>query len=643
MLSLGMPGLTFTPQTPETWTARTPPSRVIDNIYYVGTVDLASYLITTPEGHILIDTGVAQNADAVADNIAALGFKVRDVRVILTTQAHYDHVGAHAKLMAASGARVLVSAADAPLVEGGGKGDYLFGPDYYFPPAKVDGVIADGDTVRLGGTELVAHLTPGHTKGCTTWTMKARDLDGTPRTVVFAGSTTVNPGTKLVANKVYPTIAEDYQRSFRTLKALPCEIFLAAHASVFAGPDKLAKARAGAKSNPFLDSAGYQEWVARSERTFLAELEKQRKESANAAPATVAFKAPDGISLKGTYYSPGKPGPAVLLLHQCNRDRSAWTPLAAEAASRGFHVLALDFRGYGESEGTRFKTFQEQQPTIEQKWPGDVDAALAWLVAQDGVDRSRVGVAGASCGVSQSILAARRHPEIRTVVLLSGGATSEGRDYLRQATAMPVFAAASRGDGDAVNTMRWVLGWSRNPANKFAEFKAAGHGTDMLAVEKGLQPAILDWFDSYVRNPPAAAPAPAGEPAKPSAIEEFWTLLTSPGGLDRAYQLYDVERRRNPRGVLFPESEMNAYGYRRLQGGHPEEAVAIFSMNADAYPRSANTYDSLADAYLAAGKRPEALAAAQKALKVLKDDKSLTLELRELVRESIEKKIRELQ
>jgi tetratricopeptide (TPR) repeat protein len=231
---------------------------------------------------------------------------------------------------------------------------------------------------------------------------------------------------------------------------------------------------------------------------------------------------------------------------------------------------------------------------------------------------------------------------VKTLVLLSGGATPEGRDYLRQAAAMPVFAAASRGDGDAVNTMRWVLGWSRNPANKFVEFKAAGHGTDMLAVEKSLEPAILDWFDSYLRNAPVAVSA-AGGPTKPTAVEEFWTLLTSPGGLERAYQLYDVERRRNPKGVLFPESEMNAYGYQRLQGSHPEEAIAIFSMNVGAYPRSANAHNSLADAYLAAGKRPEALAAAQKALKVLGDDTSLPADLRAPLRESIETKIRELQ
>ncbi len=363
--------------------------------------------------------------------------------------------------------------------------------------------------------------------------------------------------------------------------------------------------------------------------------------SAAAQPTAITVKAPDGISLKASYVSPGKPGPAILLLHQCNRDRGAWSGLAAAASARGFHVLALDFRGYGESEGEHFATFQERQPTIDNKWPGDVDAAYAWLVSQNGVDRDRIGIAGASCGVNQALLAARRHPEVRTVVLLSGGTTPEGRDYLKQAVAMPVMAAASRNDGDTVSAMRWLLGWSRNPGNKFLEFKAAGHGTDMFAVERGLQPAILDWFDAQVRNAPLTAPLPPAD-SKPTVVEEFWTLLTGPGGLDRAYQLYDVERRRNPNRVLFPESEMNAYGYERLQKGHPEEAIAIFRLNVDAYPRSANTYDSLSDAYLAAGKRREALAAAEEAMKRLKADTTLSEEFRTLLRESLEKKILDL-
>src|SRR3954451_1407083 len=211
LLSSTAPGGAQTVTIADSWTARTQPVHIIDNIYYVGTVDLASYLITTPAGHILIDTGMAQNADAIAAGITALGFKVRDIRMLLTTQAHFDHVAAFARMKVMTGARVLVSAGDAPLVAGGGKGDYLFGPDYYYEPTTVDEIVKDGEPVRLGGVELTPHLTPGHTPGDTTWTMRVKDEQGAVRNVVFAGSTTVNPGTKLVGNEKYPAIADDYR------------------------------------------------------------------------------------------------------------------------------------------------------------------------------------------------------------------------------------------------------------------------------------------------------------------------------------------------------------------------------------------------------------------------------------------------
>ena len=268
------------PQRPPTidpaWTAPAAPVRIADNVYYVGTVELASYLVTTPQGHILIDTGWEPNAAVVAGNIATLGFTLPDVRIILTTQAHFDHVGAHAKLKAESGARVLVSAADAPVVEGGGKGDYHFGPAYRFPPVKVDGIVGDGEKVTLGGVTLTAHLTPGHTKGDTTWTMNAKGDDGKVLHVVFAGSTSVNPGVTLVANAAYPTIAEDYQHSFAVLKALPCDVFLAAHASQFNGAGKMAGARAGVKPNPFIDPAGYKAYIANREAAFRKNLATQQ-------------------------------------------------------------------------------------------------------------------------------------------------------------------------------------------------------------------------------------------------------------------------------------------------------------------------------------------------------------------------------
>ena len=260
------------------WTERVKPFRVMANIYYVGTLDLSSFLVTSPDGHVLIDTGLEENADAILENIRTLGFKVGDVRVMLTTQAHYDHVAAFARLKKESGARVLVAAGDAPIVEGGGEGDYLFGSAYHYPPTKVDSTVRDGEVVRVGTTALTAHLTPGHTKGDTTWTMEVKDSTGHDRRVVFIGSTSVNPGTKLVNNQKYPGIEADYKHAFEVQKALPCEVFLAAHASVFNGPTKAADAAAGKGDAAFIDPQGCRAAIDRSEKAFLAELAKQRSE-----------------------------------------------------------------------------------------------------------------------------------------------------------------------------------------------------------------------------------------------------------------------------------------------------------------------------------------------------------------------------
>jgi metallo-beta-lactamase class B len=260
---------------PANWTERVKPFRIMANIYYVGTADLSSFLVTSPEGHVLIDTGVEGNSEVVIDGIRELGFNPRDVRVILTTQAHYDHVGAHAGVQKATGARVLVAEADAPIVAAGGEGDYLFGPSYYYPRVKVDGTVRDGQVVRVGTTALTAHLTPGHTKGATTWTMEVKDSTGTDRHVVFMGSTTVNPGTILVNNPKYPAIASDYKHAFEVQKALPCEVFLSAHASVFNARTKAAAAAAGKGDAAFIDPEGCRASIDRSERAFLAELAKQ--------------------------------------------------------------------------------------------------------------------------------------------------------------------------------------------------------------------------------------------------------------------------------------------------------------------------------------------------------------------------------
>src|SRR5262245_5673266 len=171
-------------QIPDNWSARTPSFKVAGNIYYVGTQDLASYLIATPEGHILIDSGIEKNADAIVEGIRQQKLDIKDVRILLTTQAHFDHVAAHAKLKQLSGARLLATAGDAPLLEGGGKGDYLFGSDYQFPRVTVDERLTDGQQIRLGGTVVTVHLTPGHTQGTATYTTTVQE-NGRERLVVF--------------------------------------------------------------------------------------------------------------------------------------------------------------------------------------------------------------------------------------------------------------------------------------------------------------------------------------------------------------------------------------------------------------------------------------------------------------------------
>ena len=362
---------------------------------------------------------------------------------------------------------------------------------------------------------------------------------------------------------------------------------------------------------------------------------------AGQAPSTVTLKAPDGITLTATYYSAGRPGPGLVLLHQCNSDRTAWASFAQAAALRGYHTIALDFRGFGDSQGKRFESFQEQAPVIAEKWPGDVDAAYTWLLAQAGVDKERIAAAGASCGVNEAVLLARRHPQVKTAMLLSGSVNQPGREYLRDSPWLPVLAAGSQDDGNALDTMRWILGWSRHPSNRLLEYRAAGHGTEMFAVEKGLQPLMLDWLDAHLRTAPLTPPAAAAATA-PSPIEEFWTTLTRPGGAAQARALFDAARKRNTGLSLFPEAEANLYGYDLLQRGQHEDAIVVFQMNVDAYPHSANTYDSLSDGYLAAGKPAEAVRFAEKALQVLAADTGTPEAFKAAIRESAEKKIREL-
>ncbi len=265
------------------WTEPFPPFRIAGNLYYVGSKGLANYLITTPQGHILINSDLEANVPLIRASIEKLGFKFSDVRILLISHAHWDHDAGSAMIKQITGAAYMVMDADVPVVESGGKADFHYGndPGSLYPPVKVDRVLHDGEEVKLGDAVLVAHLTPGHTKGCTTWTMKVTDA-GKTYDAVIVGSPNVNPGYKLVNNAPYPRIAEDYGRMFRVLKSLPCDLFLGAHGSYFDLEAKYARMKEAGQS-PFIDPDGYKKFVAQKEQDFRTELAKQKAASSESA------------------------------------------------------------------------------------------------------------------------------------------------------------------------------------------------------------------------------------------------------------------------------------------------------------------------------------------------------------------------
>jgi dienelactone hydrolase len=209
----------------------------------------------------------------------------------------------------------------------------------------------------------------------------------------------------------------------------------------------------------------------------------------------VDIKAPDGLELKGSYFSPGRRGPAILLLHQCNMDRHAWDGLANDLAASGFHVLTMDYRGYGES-GQHF-TNPEDRRKMQAKWPADIDAAYAYLAAQKGVDKTRIAAGGASCGVTQSSNLAMRHHEIRALLLLSGMATDEAKGYIATAD-LAVFGAASAGDTNAAKGIKEAVQSSKNPHSTVKIYEGTEHGVPMFAKHPDLEPMIVSWLNSQL-------------------------------------------------------------------------------------------------------------------------------------------------
>src|SRR5271154_1899270 len=264
----------------------------------------------------------------------------------------------------------------------------------------------------------------------------------------------------------------------------------------------------------------------------------------SAGPRVVDLKAADGTLLKASFFAAAKPGPGVILLHQCNRQRKVWDDLAGRLAASGISVITLDFRGFGDSGGTPINKLTPAQAGRDQAeiWPGDVDLALHYLESQTGVNHDLIGAVGASCGVNQAVQLARRHAEVKSLALLSEGTDRTGREFLRKSPGLPLFLAVADDDPDpgVVGIMQWLGDLSPDPMNKFVRYSTGGHGVEMFAAHAELPGMIVDWFQATLKNP-ASAPSnrAAGAMSKES---KFLELTDQPEGVRKAAAMFAQER-----------------------------------------------------------------------------------------------------
>lgn len=317
-----------------------PAHRVAGNTYYVGSTELASYLVTTPEGHFLINSSFEETVPLIRGAVESLGFKMSDVKYLLASHAHSDHVAGHAKMRELTHAKVLVMEGDDRVIASGGAGQYLYA-DSRWAECPVDRVLKDGDKVTLGGVTLVARRTPGHTRGCTTWTWQ-ETADGKTLDVVVIGSPNVNPGYKLVGNTDYPAIADDFAATFKLLKSLPCDVFLGAHGNYYDMLAKHQRLKNKDAGNPFIDPQGYHAYVALKEATYRQKLaDQQAKGRDDTAAADKLRKAGADVTLT-----------AGLVTSVAVKDLATFTDADFETLSGLTHLKTLSTSGEAMNDRT---------------------------------------------------------------------------------------------------------------------------------------------------------------------------------------------------------------------------------------------------------------------------------------------------
>lgn len=365
-----------------------------------------------------------------------------------------------------------------------------------------------------------------------------------------------------------------------------------------------------------------------------------------AAERVVDLTAADGTKLKATFFPAARPGPAVLLLHQCNRQRKVWDDLARQLSAAGINVLTFDQRGYGESGGDPYDKLTPQQAgAIERdKRPGDNETAFQYLLSQPGVNRNMIGVGGASCGLTYSVELARLHPEVKSLVLLSGNTNYAGRQFLRRSPNIPVFLSAADDDEfpPSLQMVEWIYVLAADPEKRFVHYKTGGHGADMFPAHPELPGIIADWLVATLLKTPGKGPGRKEIPAEIPKEIAFLEMMEQPGGVAKVEKQLNEARQNDPKAVLFPEAIVNIIGYEHLGSGDNKGAIEILRLNVMAYPDSPNVYDSLGDAYLADGQKELAKQNARKTLEVLATDTTDPEARRNGIRDSAEQKLKQL-
>ena len=358
----------------------------------------------------------------------------------------------------------------------------------------------------------------------------------------------------------------------------------------------------------------------------------------------VDLTATNGTKLKATYFSTDKPGPGVLLLHQCNRDRQVWYGLADKLNAAGLNVLVMDYRGFGESGGVPHEKATPQEGlAMLAKTPGDIEVAYQYLISQPGVTRDAIGVGGASCGVGNSITVAMAHPEVKSLVLLSGNTNYAGRQFLRKDNTVPAFFGYAEDDEfpQSILAIEWIYAITANPDKKLVHYPNGGHGADIFRAHPELMTAITDWYVTTLIATPGKAPAATQTVALPPEVQILNTL-DEPGGAAKVQAQLEQARQHNPKAQLFDEALVNVMGYEHLQSGDIRGAVEILKLNAYAYPNSPNVYDSLGDAYLAEGQKQLALDNSKRALELLSSDTTDNQQRKDAIKASAEDKVKQL-